>query len=80
MPSLRNKIKQAVAKLYFHPQTLSDTKYQEKLRSNFITKNIHTQFGKTYQFSAIKTIADFQKNIPISSYDQLQPYIEHMLQ
>lgn len=80
MPSLRNKIKQTVAKIYFHPQTFSDTKYQEKLRSNFITKNIHTQFGKTYQFAAIKTIADFQKNIPISSYDQLQPYIEHMLQ
>lgn len=35
-----------------------------------------TQFGKDHHFSAINTIADFQKNVPIRDYEDLKAYIE----
>jgi GH3 auxin-responsive promoter len=39
----------------------------------------HTVWGEKYGFSNIQTIADFKKNVPISEYDDLKPYIERMM-
>ncbi len=37
-----------------------------------------TEIGKKYGFSHIKTIEDFRRQIPITSYDDYEPYIERL--
>ncbi len=39
-----------------------------------------TEWGRKHHFQTIKTVADFQENLPISEYDDLKPYIERMMQ
>ncbi len=39
----------------------------------------NTAFGKKYNFSNINSYADFQSLVPISTYEELYPYIERMM-
>lgn len=39
----------------------------------------NTEFGKKYNFATIKTYADFQRNVPFSTYEEIFPYIERMM-
>lgn len=77
---IRGKIIRPLAKRYFRPTWKSDNTYQERLLRYFIIQNTQTVRWKKYWFSSIKTIQDFQNTVPLSSYDDLQPYIESMLQ
>ena len=38
-----------------------------------------TEWGKKYDFESIKTIEEFQKRLPISTYSDLKPYITRMV-
>lgn len=38
-----------------------------------------TEFGKKYNYKSITNIRDFQQIVPISSYDDLKPWIERMI-
>ena len=46
---------------------------------NILSKGIKTEFGNKYGFSSINTIEDFQKQVPISTYEELYPFIAKML-
>lgn len=48
---------------------------QQELLRRILQINASTQFGKDYGFSSSRTIEDFQKHVPPSSYDQHEPYI-----
>jgi len=39
----------------------------------------HTVWGEKYGYSSIQTIQDFQNRVPISTYEDLYPYIERVL-
>jgi len=49
---------------------------QEELLFNLLRNAEHTVIGKKYNFSDIHSYAAFAQNVPISSYEDLQPYIE----
>lgn len=49
---------------------------QEELLLNLLRNAEHTVIGKKYNFSDIHSYAAFAQNVPISSYEDLQPYIE----
>ena len=51
-------------------------KAQEELFYRLIEKAKNTAFGKDHNFSSIKNIKDFQKNVPLQDYETLKPYIE----
>jgi hypothetical protein len=51
---------------------------QDVLLFSILEKAKETEFGRKYSFSEIKSIEDFQKEVPISSYEDLVPYIERM--
>lgn len=53
---------------------------QEALLRRTLELNAGTVIGKQYGFSSIRTIADFQKRIPPSSYDNHEPYIKREAQ
>ncbi len=39
----------------------------------------NTEFGEKYKFKAIKSYQDFQAQVPISTYEELFPYIERIM-
>jgi hypothetical protein len=43
-----------------------------------ISPNIETEYGKKQGFASVKTIADYQKAVPINEYENLSPLIERM--
>ena len=49
---------------------------QLKVFKILIEKAKATEFGKDHHFDTIKTITDFQKNVPIRDYEDLKSYIE----
>jgi len=55
-------------------------KYQEKFLMYLINNNKETIYGGKYNFSRIKNIKDFQKQVPIVQYNDIEPYITRCLQ
>ena len=49
-----------------------------KLLDTIIDDNKNTEYGEKYNFSEIKTIDDYKKNVPLTKYDDYEPYINRM--
>jgi len=68
---------------YLHQQTqnwaLKPQQTQYQVFKNLIRQGQATFFGKEHGFADIKTIADFQKQVPIADYEALKPYIERVV-
>lgn len=76
-------IKSAAAKLFaskIYYQTLAWAKKpvetQHGIFKSLIKSAKDTEFGIDHHFDKIKTVEDFQKNIPIRDYEDLKTYIE----
>jgi hypothetical protein len=52
---------------------------QEQMFWNLIQSAKHTEWGKKFEFHTITSIKTFQQRVPISSYEDLFPYIERMM-
>jgi len=52
---------------------------QEELFKKLINTARETEFGIKYGFKSIENVSDFQSRVPISSYEQLYPYIEKIM-
>lgn len=46
---------------------------------SLIEKGKNTAFGQEYGFNNINSISDFQRNVPVSTYEELFPFINKML-
>src|SRR5690348_4914661 len=54
---------------------------QEAQRSKLmaiVRANCDTLYGREHGFSSIEGINDFQRNVPINSYETLAPYVARM--
>jgi hypothetical protein len=60
----------------FERQCRHPLKAQEKLLHHILEKNKDTAFGKEHEFRRIKTMRAFQKAVPISTYEDIKPYID----
>jgi hypothetical protein len=49
---------------------------QARLLFNIISANESSHFGKDYDFNAIATVADFQRQVPIQTYESLRKYVK----
>jgi hypothetical protein len=49
---------------------------QEELLMNLIRNSEETVFGKQYDYESIKSYQTFTERVPISTYEDLEPYIE----
>lgn len=45
-----------------------------------IRREQDTAFGRDHHFHEIRTLADFRRNLPISRYEHIEPYIERVKQ
>lgn len=52
---------------------------QRKLLLNILRKNSGTEFGRTYNFNKISDEAEFQKRVPINTYQDMEPYLEKIM-
>lgn len=53
-------------------------KVQEKYLTKLLDKNKNTVYGKKCNFENIKNYEDFVKNVPLTVYEDYEPYIEAM--
>jgi len=53
---------------------------QEEWMHKLVQKGKDTLYGKKYNFSSIRSYDDFIRNIPLTDYEGLKPYIENMHQ
>jgi len=52
---------------------------QHRIFHDLIENARYTEWGLKYDYSSIDTIKDFQERVPISTYEELYPYIERVL-
>ena len=52
---------------------------QQELFQNLITKAKGTEWGKKYGYSDKLSVREFQERVPISTYEELYPYIERVM-
>ena len=51
----------------------------ERTLRDILRRNRNTELGRIYDFDGIRTAEDYQKAVPLSSYDDYRPYIERMI-
>jgi hypothetical protein len=49
---------------------------QERLLREILGRNADTEFGRRHGFAGITTMPEFQKRVPIASYEDLEPFIK----
>jgi GH3 auxin-responsive promoter len=49
---------------------------QERLLREILGRNAGTEFGRRHGFADITTLPEFQQRVPISAYEDLEPYIK----
>lgn len=52
---------------------------QERVFLQLINKAKHTQWGMQYGYDTIRTVAEYQRRVPIQPYEEFYPYIERVL-
>jgi len=52
---------------------------QQEVMLNLLEAGQHTVYGKMHGFSKIKSYQDFQKQIPVVSYEKFYPFIERVM-
>lgn len=52
---------------------------QRELLEGLVKKAANTHYGKKYGFKNIKSIEDFQKQVPVVAYEELFPYIDRVM-
>lgn len=58
--------------------TANPMKIQEDLLMKIIQDNKDSEYGKKYGFEKIHTIEEYQKNLPLTNYDDYKDYIRRM--
>jgi len=43
-----------------------------------LRRNKDTEYGRAHGFGSVRSVADFQRNAPITTYESLAPYIDRM--
>jgi len=51
---------------------------QHKVLFRKLRRNRESRFGRDHGFSHIRSVADFRRSVPITSYDYYQPYVDRV--
>ena len=77
-----NKIIKSLLKIKYNKfikYSFNISKKQEEILLSIIAKNCNSEYGKKHIFSDIKTIAEYQKTVPIVDYEDIETYILEMV-
>lgn len=53
---------------------------QKRQLEHILQENANTEYGKKYDFSSIRSLEAFRRQVPISEYRDVQPYIEKAME
>lgn len=59
--------------------TKDPMKAQISTLRKIVSRNKNCEIGKKYNFKDIKTIEDYQKTVPLSTYEDYEPYVDRMI-
>ena len=79
MPSIGTLMLQAAGpyeRKRFYAMCKNPQEAQRRLLHRIVGENTDTEFGRRHGFGRIGSLAEFQDAVPISSYDDLEPFIE----
>jgi hypothetical protein len=62
----------------FRRATTDVAQTQRDLLLSILAANRDTAFGRQHGFAAIRTVSDFQRQVPISTYDDIEPHISRI--
>jgi phenylacetate-coenzyme A ligase PaaK-like adenylate-forming protein len=82
MMSIKASIIQFVAKIrarQLYKQSKRAIEYQEKTFQKLIAEGQKTRFGKDHDFANIKTVADFQNQVPVRDYEACRGYFDNIV-
>ncbi len=51
---------------------------QAALLAHILRKQADTGFGRDHKFAAIRTVAEYRRNVPVAPYEYVAPYIERV--
>jgi hypothetical protein len=59
----------------FEAATHDPQKVQETLLQGILAHHAATDFARAHRFDAIRTVADFRRQLPVADYDYFEPYL-----
>ncbi|WP_051688292.1 GH3 auxin-responsive promoter family protein [Desulfofalx alkaliphila] len=62
----------------FEEDTRRATEVNQAVLREILKTNSESEYGRKYQFSSVNTAADYQKQVPLTGYENYRPYIERM--
>jgi len=80
MPLLNSLINWLNFKRIYQIQLYRDhaCEIQKETLLNLLYKAKHTWWGKKYEFENINTVSDFQKALPLQTYDDIRPFVSRL--
>lgn len=64
----------------FEEATRSPREVQDALLRRILEYHQATDFGREHHFASIKTLADYRRHLPITTYEYVEPYIKRVTQ
>jgi hypothetical protein len=63
----------------FWKEASNHAEFQRQYLLSLVHKNTSTDFGKAHGFAKIKSIEDFQNQLPLSSFEYFEPWIRRLM-
>ncbi len=63
---------------FLDDETKKPMEYTTELLMKILEDNKDTEYGRKYGFADIHSVEEYQKRVPVVTYDDLAPYIERM--
>jgi hypothetical protein len=51
---------------------------QERVLQGLVRSNADTEFGRSHEFSVIRSVREYQDRIPLRTYDDYHPYVDRL--
>ena len=75
--SMRASTRDALARFMHHYRTVGET--QHNLLASILRRNADTAFGQEHGFGQIRTIRDYQQQVPIREWRDFSPYVDAVI-
>src|SRR5947207_5496533 len=59
----------------FEAATHDPRAVQEALLHDLLAHHAGTAFGRDHRFDAVRSVADFRRQLPVAGYDYFEPYL-----
>jgi hypothetical protein len=53
--------------------------YQQRIFESLLIRGQQTHFGRDHHLDGVKTVADYQRALPVHRYEELKPYIDRAI-